>query len=164
MNVCSISANLCTSRCHRTASSASLQLGPVTFTIIYTKITVFSVTAKGKKCEKSAGNTSASWIIYEVTFWLLAWPLPFCFRRPCSRTLLLGFALKCGTEVSRHATKVIINDKHNNYEYYLTQLLICTSGRLTKQDKVFVQLRMPDTKWLHCRLQLRHHGNEQWSS
>ena len=56
MNVCSISANLCTSRCHRTASSASLQLGqPVTFTI-YTKITVFSVTTKGKNVEKVPGK------------------------------------------------------------------------------------------------------------
>ena len=40
------------------ASSASLQLGSVTFTI-YTKITVFSVTAKGENVEKSAEKTRA---------------------------------------------------------------------------------------------------------
>ena len=53
-----------------------------------------------------------------------------------SRTVLLRFSQKCGTEVSRHATKVIINDKYNNYEYYLTQLLICTIGKFTKLDEV----------------------------
>ena len=35
-----------------------------------------------KKCKRVPNDMNASWIIYEAIFWLLAWPLLFCFRQP----------------------------------------------------------------------------------
>ena len=82
VNVCSASANLCTSRCHVCSDGIFCQLAidPGSVAFIWKLLHSVLQPKVLKNVEKSAEMTEQ--LMNEPTFWLLAWPLLFCFHRP----------------------------------------------------------------------------------